>query len=160
MVQVNWLGRNDRRAADIHGRARPYWHGVEKNSKLELGRARFKAGWGSGVRWLNGESRDMMNRAMVTQPCRIKRAGSAGRGGREGEAGLARLILALAASGWPDPRHRLRTSYATTQLLTQKCGDVINTQQAGRSEWNETRDLLGFNTEPADSENPTTCQSI
>ena len=31
-------------------------------------------------------------------------------------------------------------------LLTQKCGDVINTQQARRSEWNETRDLLGFNT--------------
>ena len=45
-------------------------------------------------------------------------------------------------------------------LLTQKCGDVINTQQAGRSKWNKTRDLLGFNTEPADSENPTTCQSI
>ena len=45
-------------------------------------------------------------------------------------------------------------------MLTQKCGDVINTQQAGRSEWNETRDLLGFNTEPADYENSTTCQSI
>ena len=45
-------------------------------------------------------------------------------------------------------------------VLTQKCDDVINTQQAGRSEWNETRDMLGFNTEPADSENPTTCQSI
>ena len=42
-------------------------------------------------------------------------------------------------------------------LLTQKCGDVINTQQARRSEWNETRDLLGFNTEPVDFENPTTC---
>ena len=45
-------------------------------------------------------------------------------------------------------------------VLTQKYGDVINTQQDRRSEWNETRDLLGFNTEPADSENPMTCQSI
>ena len=45
-------------------------------------------------------------------------------------------------------------------VLTQKYGDMINTQQAGTSEWNETRDLLGFNTEPADSENPTTCQLI
>ena len=45
-------------------------------------------------------------------------------------------------------------------MLTQKYGDVINTQQAGRSEWNEIRDLLGFNTEPADSKNPTMCQSI
>ena len=45
-------------------------------------------------------------------------------------------------------------------LLTQKCGDEINKQQAKRSEWNETRDLLGFNTELADSENPTMCQSI
>ena len=45
-------------------------------------------------------------------------------------------------------------------LLTQKYGDVINTQQAGRSEWNETRDLLGFNTKPTDSKNPMTYQSI
>ena len=45
-------------------------------------------------------------------------------------------------------------------LLTQKYGDVINTQQAERYKWNEIRDLLDFNTEPADSENPTTCQSI
>ena len=45
-------------------------------------------------------------------------------------------------------------------VLTQKCGDVINTQQAEQSEWTETRDLLGFNTELADSENPTMCQSI
>ena len=45
-------------------------------------------------------------------------------------------------------------------VLTQKYGDVINTQQAGGSEWNETRDLLGFNIESADSENPTTCQSF
>jgi len=45
-------------------------------------------------------------------------------------------------------------------VLTQKCGDVINTQQARRFEWNETRDLLSFNTKPADSENPMTCQSI
>ena len=42
-------------------------------------------------------------------------------------------------------------------VLTQKCGDVINTQQARRSKWNKTRDLLGVNTEPADSENPTMC---
>ena len=29
---------------------------------------------------------------------------------------------------------------------------MINTQQARGSEWNETRDIFGFNTEPADSE--------
>jgi len=45
-------------------------------------------------------------------------------------------------------------------LLAQKCGDAINTQQARRSERNEIGDLLGFNTGPVDSENPTTCQSI
>ena len=45
-------------------------------------------------------------------------------------------------------------------VLTQKYGDVINTQQAERFEWNKTRDLLGFNTELADSKNPTMCQSI
>ena len=45
-------------------------------------------------------------------------------------------------------------------VVTQKYGDAINTQQAGRSKQNETRDLLGFNIESADSENPTTCQSI
>ena len=28
---------------------------------------------------------------------------------------------------------------------------MINAQQAKRSKWNETRDLFGFNTEPADS---------
>ena len=75
LVQVNWFRMGDRRVAHIPGRMRPYRHGDEKNSKLELGYARFKAGWGSGVRWLNGESRDVMNRVMVTQPCRIKRAG-------------------------------------------------------------------------------------
>ena len=37
-------------------------------------------------------------------------------------------------------------------VLTQKYDDMINTQQARRSEWNETRDMLDFNTEPADSE--------
>ena len=39
-------------------------------------------------------------------------------------------------------------------VLTQKYGDVINTQQARRSEWNKTRDLLGFNIESADSKKP------
>ena len=86
-----------------------------ENSKLELGRARFKAGWGLGVRWLNGESMDVMNQVIVTQPCRIKRAGSASHGGREGRAGLAWLVLALAASNRLDPRQRLRTRYMTTQ---------------------------------------------
>ena len=61
VVQVNWFGMVGRRAAHIHGRTRPYRHDGGKNSKLELGHARFMAGWGSGVRWLNGESRDMMN---------------------------------------------------------------------------------------------------
>ena len=45
-------------------------------------------------------------------------------------------------------------------VLTQKYDDVINTWQAGRSEWNETRDPLGFNTKPVDSKNPMTCESI
>ena len=45
------------------------------------------------------------------------------------------------------------------ESVDTKYGDVINTQQAGRSEWNEIRDLLGFNIEPTDSENLMTCQS-
>jgi len=45
-------------------------------------------------------------------------------------------------------------------MLAQKCGNATNTQQARRSEWNEIGDLLGFNTGPVNSENPTTCQSI
>ena len=114
VVQVNWFEMGGRRAAHIHSQTRPYWHDGGKNSKLELGHACFKARWGSGVGWFNGESRDVMNRAMVSQPCRIKRAGSASRGGREGGAGLAQLVLALVVSSRPDLRWRLRTCYATT----------------------------------------------
>ena len=42
-------------------------------------------------------------------------------------------------------------------VLTQKYSDVINTQQAGESEWNKASDLFGFNIELVDSENPTMC---
>ena len=45
-------------------------------------------------------------------------------------------------------------------VLAQKYGDAVNTQQAEWSEWNEIRDLLGFNIGPVDSENPMVCQSI
>ena len=45
-------------------------------------------------------------------------------------------------------------------VLTQKCGDAINTQQARRSKRNKIGDMLGFNTGPVDSKNPTAWQSI
>ena len=61
VVQVNWLGRDGGRAAHIHGQTRPYWHGGRRNSKLELGRARFKAGWGRAVRGCDGEDVNALN---------------------------------------------------------------------------------------------------
>ena len=61
VVQVNWLGRDGRRAALVHGRTRPYRHGGGKNTKLELDRAPFKAGWGRAARELDGEAADMLN---------------------------------------------------------------------------------------------------
>ena len=61
VVQVNWLGRDGRRVADIHGRTWPYRHGDGETPKLELGRARFKAGWGQAARGRDGEAMDAMN---------------------------------------------------------------------------------------------------
>ena len=43
------------------------------------------------------------------------------------------------------------------RVSVQKCSDAPDTQQAEQSEWNEIGDLLGFNTGPVDSKNPTTC---
>ena len=61
VVQVNWLGRDGRRAALIHGRTRPYQHGGGKSAKLELGSAFFMAGWGRAARELDGEAMDVLN---------------------------------------------------------------------------------------------------
>ena len=61
VVQVNWLRRDGRRAAHIRGRTRPYQHGGGETPKLELGHARFKAGWGRAVRGRDGEAMDVMN---------------------------------------------------------------------------------------------------
>ena len=61
VVQVNWLGRDDGRATHTRGRTRPYQHGGGKNSKLELGCTRFKAGWGWAARGCDGEAVDVMN---------------------------------------------------------------------------------------------------
>ena len=61
VVQVNWLGRDGGRAAHIRGRTQPYRHDGGKNSKLKLGRARFKAGWGRAARGRDGEDVDTLN---------------------------------------------------------------------------------------------------
>jgi len=50
--------------------------------------------------------------------------------------------------------------FSTKAPLAQKYGNMTNTQQVGRFERNEIGDLLGFNTGPVDSENPTTYHSI
>ena len=65
MVQVNWLGRDGRRAALVNGRTRPYWHGGGKKDKLELGSAFFMAGWGQATRELDGEATDVLNEMEV-----------------------------------------------------------------------------------------------
>ena len=61
VVQVNWLGRDSRRAAHIHGRTRPYRHGDGETLKLKLGSAFFMAGWGQAVKELDGEATDVLN---------------------------------------------------------------------------------------------------
>ena len=61
VVQVNWLGKDGRRAAHIHGRTRPYWHDDGETPKLELGRTWFKAGYGRAARGHDGEDMDALN---------------------------------------------------------------------------------------------------
>ena len=61
VVQVHWLERDGERATRIRGRTRPYRHGGGRNSKLELGCARFKAGWGRAVRGHDGKDVDALN---------------------------------------------------------------------------------------------------
>ena len=61
VVQVNWLGRDGRRAALVHGRTQPYRHDGRKSTKLELGSAFFMAGWGWAVKELDGEAADMLS---------------------------------------------------------------------------------------------------
>ena len=61
VVQVNWLERDGRRAAHIHGRMRPYRHGYGETPKLVLSSAFFMAGWGRATRGRDGEAVDVMN---------------------------------------------------------------------------------------------------
>ena len=61
VVQVNWLRRDGRRAAHIHGRTRPYRHGSGETPELELGSAFFMAGWGRAARAPDGEDVDALN---------------------------------------------------------------------------------------------------
>ena len=61
VVQVNWLGRDGRRAALVHGRTWPYRHGDGKSAKLELGSAFFMAGWGRAAKELGGVAIDVLN---------------------------------------------------------------------------------------------------
>ena len=61
VVQVNWLGRDGRRAAHIHGWTWPYRHGGRETPKLELGSAFFMTGWVRAVRALDGEDVDALN---------------------------------------------------------------------------------------------------
>ena len=68
VVQVNWLGRDDGRAALTRGQTRPYRHGGRRNSKLELGRARFKVGWGRLARQPCDGASNATNRLEVIFP--------------------------------------------------------------------------------------------
>ena len=61
VVQVNWLERNGRRAAHIHGRTRPYQHGGGETPKLELGSAFFMATWGRAARPPDHEDMGALN---------------------------------------------------------------------------------------------------
>ena len=61
VVKVNWLGRDGRRAAHIHGQTRPYWHGDGQTPKLELGSAFFMAEWARAARAPDGEDVDALN---------------------------------------------------------------------------------------------------
>ena len=61
VVQVNWLGRDGRRAAHIHGRTWLYRHGDGETPKLKLGSAFFMAGWGRAARAPDGENVDVLN---------------------------------------------------------------------------------------------------
>ena len=65
---------------------------------------------------------------------------------------------------WINPAENIDSpklmEFISLNLLVQKCGDAINTQQARRSKRNKIGDMLGFNTGPVDSKNPTACQSI
>ena len=60
-VHWNWFGMDRWRVALSYGRAWPYQHGGGEDSKLELGRACFKAGWGRPVRGLNDRTMDVLN---------------------------------------------------------------------------------------------------
>ena len=70
-VHLDWVGVDRWTTTHGNGRALPYRQGGEENYKLELGRARFKAGWGQMAKGVNGGARGAMNRAMVTSPCWI-----------------------------------------------------------------------------------------
>ena len=68
VVHVNWLGRDDGRAAHTHDQTWPYRHGNGETPKLELDRAPFKAGWGRVARQLCDGANNMMNRLEVIFP--------------------------------------------------------------------------------------------
>ena len=93
-MQVNRLGRDDRRAALVHGRTWPYRHGGGKTPKLELGSAFFMAGWGRAVRVHDGEAMDALNGMEVIVRWVIGWCGSttAAEGQREKERDGARQV--------------------------------------------------------------------
>ena len=68
VVQVNWLGRDDGRAAHTRVRTRPYRHGGGETPKLELDQAPFKVGWGWVARQLCDGANNAMNLLEVISP--------------------------------------------------------------------------------------------
>ena len=68
VVQVNWLGRDDGRAAHTRDMTWPYWHGGGETPKLELDRTPFKAGWGRVARLLDVGANNATNQLEVISP--------------------------------------------------------------------------------------------
>ena len=68
VVQVNWLGRDDRRASHTRGRTWPYRHGDGETPKLELDRVPFKVGWGRVARQLCDRANYTTSRLEVIPP--------------------------------------------------------------------------------------------
>jgi len=68
VLQVNWLRRDDGRAARTRSRTWPYRHSGGETPKLELDQAPFKVGWGRVARQLCDRANYTTSRLEVIPP--------------------------------------------------------------------------------------------